>query len=98
MRYNITNRSDRTKTKAERDAFIYKTPEEIADLSEEERIAYRNEVVLLNIPLAKTIAIKNSMRGVDVEDLTQEGVIGLHTATERYDTKKGAFSTYATWW
>ncbi|MCD8082353.1 MAG: RNA polymerase sigma factor RpoD/SigA, partial [Clostridiales bacterium] len=37
--------------------------------------------------------------GMDLEDLVQEGTIGLLTAADRYDVDMGyRFSTYATWW
>ncbi len=37
-------------------------------------------------------------REVDVNDLIQEGYLGLMKATQGYDPAKGCFSTYATKW
>ena len=35
---------------------------------------------------------------IDFEDMISEGYIGLIKAVDKYDPKKGAFSTYATYW
>lgn len=49
----------------------------------------------LVIPVANACYIK----GVPVEDLIQEGNIGLMTAVDNYDVDRGCmFSTYAMWW
>src|SRR5690606_14451991 len=38
-------------------------------------------------------------RGLSLEDLLQEGNLGLIKAIEKYDVSKGfKFGTYATWW
>lgn len=59
---------------------------------------------LIESNLRLVIDIAKKMRrasGTDtpIEDLINEGNIGLMTAVERYDPSKGfRFSTYATWW
>ncbi|PMQ01341.1 MAG: RNA polymerase subunit sigma [Dictyoglomus sp. NZ13-RE01] len=59
----------------------------------------REEVILCNLKLVHSVAKKYVGRGLDFEDLIQEGYIGLIKAVERFDWKKGnKFSTYAVWW
>jgi RNA polymerase sigma factor (sigma-70 family) len=44
-------------------------------------------------------AYKYRNRGLDYEDIIQEGNIGLIKAVERFDVRKGGkFKTYALWW
>ncbi len=61
--------------------------------------AAREKMILSNLRLAYSIA-KNYVRsGEPIDDLVQEGNIGLMKAVERFDWRKGfRFSTYATWW
>lgn len=52
-----------------------------------------------NTRLVISICKKYSSMGFDLEDLVQEGVVGLLKAVERFDPDRGfKFSTYATWW
>lgn len=57
------------------------------------------KIINANERLVWKIARSYSTRGVDVEDLVQEGKIGLLKAIEKFDPERGIkFSTYATWW
>lgn len=58
--------------------------------------AAKNEVVVQNMPLVRSIAAHFRERGVDYEDLVQIGVIGMCRAVQSFDFSFGtAFSTYA---
>ena len=60
-------------------------------------IQVRDRVVLQYKPLVENIARRFLGSGEPLEDLVQEGYIGLITATDLYDAAKGVkFSTYAT--
>jgi len=59
----------------------------------------RDLLVLANIRLVIIIAKKFENMGLSMPDLVQEGVLGLITATERYDPTLGfRLSTFAVWW
>lgn len=56
-------------------------------------------MVTHNLGLVKKIANKYTGRGLDYDDLRQEGCIGLISAINKFDYTLGfKFSTYATWW
>ena len=62
------------------------------------------QIITANARLVMKIAGKSKTRlryiqGLDLADIRQEGTLGLITAVERFDVKRGfKFSTYATWW
>ncbi|WP_083657741.1 sigma-70 family RNA polymerase sigma factor [Herbaspirillum camelliae] len=59
----------------------------------------RERMATANLKLVFHIAKKFMYSGLSLEDLTQEGNIGLLKAVERFDWRRGyKFSTYATWW
>ena len=58
-----------------------------------------NRLIEHNLPLVRSIASGLRGRGLDDDDLFQEGVFGLHRAIQKFDPNRGfRLSTYATWW
>ncbi len=65
----------------------------------EEYRHYRDRLIESNMRLVASIAHQHKDLGVDVEDLIQEGTLGLIRATEKFNINKGfRFSTFAYWW
>ncbi len=59
----------------------------------------RERMVRSNLRLVVSIARRYTGRGVDLEDIIEDGNLGLITAVERFDPERGfRFSTYAAWW
>ena len=59
----------------------------------------KQHMVQSNMRLVVSIARKYSNVGVSLQDLIQEGSLGLSRAAEKFEPKKGfKFSTYASWW
>lgn len=59
----------------------------------------REEMARHNIRLVVAIARKYRDKGMPMEDIIQEGMVGLDRATRKFDVDLGyKFSTYATWW
>ncbi len=55
-----------------------------------------NKLVEHNLKIVVTIANKNVGRGIDVDDLIQQGNLGLFEAAQRFDPEAGVrFSTFA---
>jgi RNA polymerase primary sigma factor len=62
-----------------------------------DRVA-RTHLVEEHMGLVRSIAFHYRDLGLPIEDLVQEGAIGLLTAIDEYDSSRGAaFSTYAFW-
>ena len=66
---------------------------------EAQAVQARNALIEANLPLVVGIAKRYRKTGLGLEDLIQEGNIGLMRAAERFDYRVGCrFSTYASWW
>ena len=59
----------------------------------------KDALILANLRLVASVARRYLGHGMPIEDLMQEGTIGLMRAVERFNYRKGyRFSTYAIWW
>lgn len=64
-----------------------------------EAIKARKKLIECNLRLVVSIAKKYKVQTIPMEDLIQEGNIGLMKSINKFDWKRGfRFSTYATWW
>ncbi len=61
--------------------------------------AARQTLAVSNLPFVVAVAKKYTHRGARLDDLIQEGNVGLMKAIEHFDPKKQVrFATYAVWW
>lgn len=59
----------------------------------------RDRLIRSNMKLVVSVAKKYQGRGLALNDLCQEGAIGLARAADKFDERRGyRFSTYAYWW
>ena len=93
-----------TSIAAEDDIFSYTRKDNIELLekyNETKEPKYYERLVELNLPLVKSIAVKylKDTGSLTLDDLIQEGLIGMIKAIEKFDISLGySFSTYTTYW
>lgn len=72
---------------------------ELARRAREGDARAREELVTRNLPFVVSVARRHVGRGARIDDLVQEGNLGLLRAVEKFDISVGTrFSTYAVWW
>ena len=78
------------------------TPDEEKELAKKIKLGNNNalnKLVASNLRIVITIAKQHKGRGLSLEDLIQEGNLGLIQAAKRFDETQGyKFITYAVWW
>lgn len=102
---NAKKRSEKSLLKEELEkTFGLKTSEinkviEELETQEAEVNKYKDILIESNLRLVISIAKRYIGKGLSIDDLIQEGNIGLMRAVEKFEYKRGyKFSTYATWW
>ena len=72
---------------------------ELAKRAEAGDMSGRDQLIENNLRLVVSIAKRYTGCGLPLQDLIQEGNLGLMKAAEKFDYRMGCkFSTYATWW
>lgn len=66
---------------------------------DERDLAARDRLVLAHLPLGRVLARRCKARGVGLDDLEQQAVLGLIKSADGFDPERGLrFGTYARWW
>jgi RNA polymerase primary sigma factor len=72
---------------------------DLAVLAQNGNKAARSLLITQNVRFVAGIARQYQGQGMDLDDLMQEGYIGLLRAVDKFDSKLGTkFLTYASWW
>lgn len=95
---DVYDERDVGKPKSKRTPINRGTPTNFCDMMMDGRDA-KQLMVQSNMRLVVSISRKYSKVGISLQDLVQEGSLGLSRAAEKYDPTMGfKFSTYASWW
>ncbi|NEO55156.1 MAG: sigma-70 family RNA polymerase sigma factor [Okeania sp. SIO3B5] len=98
IRENLETKLQRSPNETEWATAVKMSIPELRDRLQQGRQA-KNQMVTANLRLVTSIAKRYQNRGLDLQDLIQEGSLGLIRATEKFDHTKGyKFSTYGIWW
>ena len=72
-----------------------------AEYNQAVRLASEGKQLMMryNLRLVYSIARQCQHRGLEMDDMLPEGVVGLEKAIEKFEPEKGfRFSTYSHWW
>lgn len=58
----------------------------------------QRRLVESHMRLVVAVAANFVGRGISLQDLVQDGVVGLYDALDKFDPDRGRFKTYASWW
>jgi DNA-directed RNA polymerase sigma subunit (sigma70/sigma32) len=73
--------------------------EEHLELMKRNAAQARDLLIQHNVRLVISMAKKYKWCGVELQDLIQEGIMGLVRAVDKFEPNRGfKFSTYAHWW
>jgi RNA polymerase sigma-B factor len=91
---HVDLRAERSAARTEATAALFERLAVCVD--EEERYRLREQIVVLNLPVATSIALRYRGRGEPVEDLIQVAHLGLLKAVDGFDASRGSdFLPYA---
>jgi len=69
------------------------------DSAQARAVEANQTLIRANLRLVVSVAKRYLNRGINFQDLIQEGSLGLMRAVNKFDPRRGfKFSTYATWW
>ncbi|MBV6402582.1 MAG: RNA polymerase sigma factor RpoD [Anaerolineales bacterium] len=69
------------------------------DSAQARAVEANQTLIRANLRLVVSVAKRYLNRGINIQDLIQEGSLGLMRAVNKFDPRRGfKFSTYATWW
>ena len=103
------HRADRSRVPSQLETYFTQIRDtQLLSAEEERELAYRiadgdrdarDHLVRANLRLVVSVARKFTGKGLCLQDLIEEGNLGLLKAAERFDPSRGVrFSTYATYW
>jgi len=87
----------------QRTLFNHLPPDDILrkemDSAQARAVDANQTLIRANLRLVVSVAKRYLNRGINIQDLIQEGSLGLMRAVNKFDPRRGfKFSTYATWW
>lgn len=97
--FTVAKLSKQAELSADETRFLFETAQGRNGASRKDRLQARNELAERNKGFVHHIASEFRNKGLDYEDLVNEGMMGIIEAIERFDLEKNfKFSTYSVFW